>query len=340
MPNWMRAAAFAVVCAPLIGYASDTSPVAGHYRVVARIAGPDGPWDFASVDAGRHRLFVARGAGVMMVDLASNAVTPLFAPGDRVHAVLLLGGTGKLLSTNGNADTATIIDEDSGAVEATIATGSKPDAAAFDPSSGLVYVMNAKSGDVTIIDPKAKKSLGTIAIGGALEFAAIDGAGRMYVNVEDKGEIAVVDLAKKSVVARFTLAGCESPSGLAYISPLHVLLAACANGVAKAIDARSGTEVASLAIGPRPDDVLYDERRALAFVPSGGDGTLTVIAVGDAKHISVLESVPTQKGARIGALDPDSGRIYLPAAKYTPPATPDARPSAIPGSFEILVVER
>jgi YVTN family beta-propeller protein len=318
---------------------ASAQPGSNHYRVVARIAGPDGPWDFSTVDSMHGRLFVARGNGVMAVDLKSGTVTPVFAPGARVHDVVLFGGNSKLLSTNGESDTASLIDTQSGAVEATIATGSKPDAAILDPSSGLIYVMNAKSGDATIIDPKAKKAIGTIAIGGALEFAAVDGAGRMYVNVEDKGEIAVVDLTKRSVVAHYKLDGCDSPSGLVYIAATHVLIAACGNGVAKAVDARTGGELASLPIGPRPDDVLYDERRGLAFVPSGGDGKLTVIAVGDPAHIAVVDSVATQTGARIGALDSATGRIYLPAAKYTPPSTPDGRPAAIPGTFEILVLE-
>lgn len=324
---------------PAAALADEPSVVAAstHYHVINRISGPDGPWDFSTVDSGQGRLFVARGGGVMAVDLKSGAVTPVFAPGARVHDVLLLGD-GTLLSTNGDSDTATLIDAKSGAVVATIATGSKPDAAVFDESAGLAYVMNAKSGDVTIVDTKLKQSAGSIAIGGALEFAALDGSGRMFVNVEDKNEIAIVDLAKKSVVANYKLDGCDGPSGLAYIPTIGALIAACGNGVAKALDARTGADLATLPIGPRPDDVLYDERRGLAFVPSGGDGKLAVIAVADAKHIAVIDSVVTETGARIGAIDASTGRIYLPAAKYAPPATAGGRPKAIPGTFEILVL--
>src|SRR5262249_17354589 len=118
------AAALAGVLA--VGFAITPAATAasdGGYHVAGRIAGPDGPWDFSTVDTQRHRLFVARGDGVMMVDLKTKAVTPVFAPGARVHDVLLLGASGKLLSTNGTANTATIIDPQTGTVEATIATG-------------------------------------------------------------------------------------------------------------------------------------------------------------------------------------------------------------------------
>jgi DNA-binding beta-propeller fold protein YncE len=250
---------------------------------------------------------------------------------------LALPGGDVLVTTNGATNTASLIDATSGKVLAAIATGKKPDAAIFDSFTGLVLVMNGDSGDVTLIDPKTRTSVGSIAIGGALEFAASDGAGKAFVNIEDKGEIAVLDLKARSVAGRYALKGCEEPSGLAYAKDAGVLIAACANGVAKAVRASDGKEVANLAIGKGPDATLYDDGRHLAFIPAGKSGALYVIAVRGPDDVAVIGSIATQPGARTGALDPNSGKIYLPTAKFAP-ATGGGRPAMIPGSFEVLVV--
>ena len=215
-------------------------------------------------------------------------------------------------------------------------TGFKPDAAAFDPASGLALTMNGKSGDVTFIDPAAHKAVATVAVGGALEFAAVDGAGKAFVNVEDQNQIAVIDTRAHALVGHYALPGCNGPSGLAYAPGAGVLIAACANKVAKVIDAADGHDVATLAIGAGPDAVIYDPKRKLAFIPCGRDGVLEVIAVRGPKDVSVIQTVPTQVGARTGALDPATGAIYLPTAQYERP--PNGLPSIVPGTFEVLVV--
>ncbi len=307
------------------------------FRVVDRIKGPDGKWDYASFDPARRRLYVAHGDAVMMVEPDTGKVSPAFAKGSHLHAAFALPGGDVLVTTNGDRDTASLIDAATGAVLADVPTGTGPDAAIFDAASGLILVMASKAGEVTLIEPKSRKAVGSIPVGGALEFAAVDGGGRAFVNVEDRSQIAVIDLAGRKVVARYDLKGCADPSGLAYVAG-GLLISACANGVAKVVDAKTGAIAATLSIGPRPDAVIYDAKRRLAFIPSGGDGTLAVIAVGGAAPASVLERGPTQTGARTGAVDPETGRVYLPTAGYKPSPTTGARPLMTPGTFEILVL--
>jgi DNA-binding beta-propeller fold protein YncE len=301
-----------------------------------RIAIPDGPWDYASIDAAARRLYLARGDGVMVLDLDTGKVTPKLVPGARVHAVVPLPG-GRFLSTNGDSNTATIAESDTGKPVAEIPTGKKPDAAILDPQTGLVLVMNGKSGDVTVIDPKAAKAVGTIEIGGALEFAVADGAGRAYVNIEDKSELAIIDIAARKVIGRVALTGCEDPSGLARDPASGVLLSVCANGVAMAVDPAKAVVIATLPIGKRPDAAIFDAARHLFLVPCGGDGTLTLISSQGAV-LAAVGSVPTERGARTGALDPKTGRIYLPTAEFGIPAGTETRPAAVPGSVHLLVV--
>lgn len=323
----------ALLCA---GGAQAADSAAPALKVLDRIAGPDGPWDYAAIDSAARRLYVARGDGVMAVELDSGKVTARLVPGARVHAVVPLPD-GKLLFTNGDSNIATIADAETGKVLAEIATGKKPDAAVFDTKTGLVLVMNGKSGDVTLIDPQAAKAVGTIEIGGALEFAAVDGAGQAFVNVEDKGELAILDIAARKVVARVALTGCEEPTGLARDPHSGKLLSVCANGVAEAVDPVKAVVTATLPIGKHPDAAIFDAARHLFLVPCGGDGTLTLISA-EGADLAVAGSVPTERGARTGALDPKTGRIYLPSAEFKPAATPEGRPTPVPGSFHVLVV--
>jgi DNA-binding beta-propeller fold protein YncE len=201
-----------------------------------------------------------------------------------------------------------------------------------------VDVIGGDSGQITLVDPKAMKAVGSIKVGGALEFDQADGKGRLYINGEDTNEIVVVDLAAGKVVKRYPMAGCRRPTGLALVAGGR-LVSACGNGVVKIVDAASGHDLATLKIGEGPDAVIYDTRRSLAYVPSGRSGTLAVIALSGPAANTIIDTVQTQVGARTGAVDPKTGRIYLPTAQFEP-AQPGKRPAAKPGTFQVLVLGR
>lgn len=308
--------------------------------IIDRIGGPDGGWDYANFDPVHRRLYVAHGAAITAIDVDTGKVTPALVAAQRAHIALPLPGGDELLVTNGGANTATLVDAMTGAVRATVPTGQNPDAALFDPASGLAFVMNGRGGDITLIDVKTAKAVATIPVGGKLEFGVADGRGRVFVNVEDKGEIAVIDTQSRKVVAHWPMAGCEEPSGLAYAADAKLLIAACANGKAEVVSSTSGKVVTTLKVGEDPDAAFYDARRRLAYVPSGGDGTLSVIAVRGPRDVSVIGRVATKPGAGTGALDPATGKVYLPSTDYEPPAQPGDRRVARAGSFAVLVLGR
>jgi YVTN family beta-propeller protein len=316
--------------------AAQALPKAPAMAVIERIPGPDGGWDLLGVDSAHRRLLVARTDGVMAVDLADGRVIPGFVPGERLHAAFAIPGSSLGVATSGPANTAILFDTATGAVKARIPTGANPDAAIYDPAGRAVWVMNAKDGTATVIDPARARVLATVAIGGGLELPALDGRGHLFVNVEDRNEIVEVGLDRRNVVRHIPLPGCDGPTGLTYVSP-GILISACANGVAKLVRASDGQVVGEIAIGPRPDGAFADPARHRAYIPSGGEGTLTVIDT-SGRLPRALAKVPTQTGARTGAVDPATGRVYLPAARYAPPPAPGQRPKMVPGSFEILVV--
>jgi DNA-binding beta-propeller fold protein YncE len=306
-------------------------------KIVAEIKGPDGSWDYASFDAAKRRVLISRAYGVMAIDADSQAVTRL-APGDRVHANVLLPD-GRILITNGISNTVTLADGTTGAIEASIPVDPFPDAAVYDPASGHVFVMNGASGFITVIHPAKAAKLARIPVGGKLEFAAVDGAGTLFVNVEDKAQIAVIDTKSNQIKTTFKLAGCEEPTGLAYVAPYHLLISACGNGHAKVLRADDGHEVADIGIGPHPDAVLYDQDRGVAFIPSAGsilkNGEITVLRVAGPASVSVADRIATERGARTIAEDPKTGRLYLPTANYTIGLN---GPHPVDGTFRVLVV--
>lgn len=306
-------------------------------QVAERIAIPDGGWDLLAVDPGSQRLLVARTDGVTAIDLTDGKVTPRLVAGSRLHAVVPVPGSGLALATAGGTGSAILFETATGTVRAEVKTGANPDAAIYEPVSKTVWVMNARDGTISIVDPRAAKVVATVAVGGGLELPALDGRGHLFVNVEDRSEIAELSLATRKVLRRIALPGCDGPTGLAYAAD-GVLISACGNGVAKLVRAADGKLLGDIAIGPRPDGAFVDPGRKRAYVPSGGDGTLAIIDTSGPLPRKVA-TVQTQRGARTGAVDLESGRVYLPAARYDAPPAPGQRPKMVPGSVEILVVQ-
>jgi DNA-binding beta-propeller fold protein YncE len=305
-------------------------------HVQARFSGPDGGWDFSTFDRVHRRVYVSRSDGITVLDLASGAVTPRLVAGSRTHIALPINDGSEILVTNGASGGAFIANALTGAIRvASIPTGTKPDAAMLEPRTGLVWVLDNANGGIAIIDPHAGSLIGRIAVEGALESPVSDGAGKVYITVEDKAEIIAVDVRSRMVTAHYPLAGCEGPTGLAYDPRSRRLVVECANGVAKIVDARDGAILGSLLLGPRPDGLIYDARRSLVFAPTGGDATMVAI---DPARMQSVASVATQTGARSGAIDSQTEIIYLPSGQFAPAATPGGRPTLVPGSFQILAI--
>lgn len=306
------------------------------YHLAEPIAVPAGSWDYARVDPGAHRLYVARSGSVTVVDLASGTATSIGAI-QRGHAVVPLPG-GRLLVTSGNDATVRILDTADGHEQATIPVGKKPDAAIYDAATGHAYVMNAADGSVSVVDVAAMRVISTIQLKPGLEYAALGKDGTLYVNNEDANEIEVVDLRHGTVSTPIALAGCEEPSGLGYDAIHNRLISACANGKAAIVDVAHRRLIGLIDIGQGPDAVIMDTARRLALIPCGKDGVLDVLSLDGPRGVMRAGNIQTEVGARTGALDPSTGAVYLPTARFTPPAHPGDRPAAIPGSAHVVVV--
>jgi YVTN family beta-propeller protein len=339
----MRIVICLLIVAGFAGCASPTARDGGAWHIVARYAiGGDGGWDLLTVDPERPRLFLSHGDRVDVVEADTGAAIAQI-PGARIHAIALAPEAGRGFISNGGSDSLTVFDLATLKVlEQIKVTGSNPDALLHDPFTGHVFAFNGRSANATVVDAKTLQVIATVALPGKPELAVSDGAGQVFVNIEDRSEIAKIDARTGTVLATWPLAPGEEPSGLA-IDPDHQrLFAVCSNRRMMVLDAASGRIVQELPIGEGPDSAAFDPSTALAF-SSNGDGTLTIVHEDDPEHFRVVATVATQRSARTLALDVARHRIYLPAAELGPAPAPTAehphpRPAIVPGTFSVLVV--
>jgi DNA-binding beta-propeller fold protein YncE len=341
MKRWLPAAALSLTLAFTAGAAdvASTPTTQAGYSIAERIPGPGGGWDYAMIDSASRQLYLGRDEGVLAMNLDTKKITPVLLPGAGVHSGLPVPGTKTIVVTNGDTNKIGVFAADSGKLTGTLPAGEMPDAAVFEPKSGLVAVMNHGGGTVTLVDAKVPSVVATVTVGGELEFAAAAGDGRLFVNVADKGEIAVLDVPAHKLLKSVKMKGCSDPSGLAYDAASDLLISVCGNGVTKFLHAADGKTVATLKTGAGSDGVILDSERKVVFVPAGRDGTLAVISLAGDKP-ALIQSLKTQKSARLGALDAKTGNVYLPSGKLGPPVPPNPWPTVLPGTFEFLVIAK
>jgi len=313
------------------------------YRVVRTISvGGEGGWDYLTVDASARRVYVSRGTRVLVLNADSGAVEGEIPSTEGVHGIALAPDLGRGFTSNGRANTVTIFDPKTLATLGAIRIpGENPDAILYDPLSRRVFTFNGRTANVTAIEGASGAVAGTFAVGGKPEFAVTDLQGRVYVNIEDRSEVVAFDSRTLRIEARWSLPGCDSPTGLAIDVKASRLFSGCANQVLVVLSTGDGRAIAKLPIGRGTDAVAFDPDARLVF-SSNGDGTLTVIHEDSPDAFRGVQDLSTKEGARTMALDPKTHAIFLPTARFGPPppatpANPHPRRPIVAGSFEILV---
>ena len=317
-----------------VGTAAAVGP---QYSQIAAWSAPNAGWDYASVDATARRLYVGRFGGVLAIDLKSGAITWPLIKSSLVHGVAPLPG-GLAAASNGEANTVTIFDGNTGRLIFTVPAGAEPDGIIYEPKFGLVTVTDGDGNAISLIDPRKGVLVAKIKLGGSPEAVAADGRGFLYDNIDDINEVAVIDVAKRAVVKLIPLPGCDSPTGMAFDRILGLAVSVCRNGVVNVIRASDRTVATTLKLAPGPDTAMIDPGRGVAIVPAGGGGgALEIIALRKNGVAWLQQSVPTEGGTRTGAVDPVTGKVYLPAAVLTSSPDPRIRHILKPGTFRILV---
>jgi DNA-binding beta-propeller fold protein YncE len=314
------------------------------YSVVDRIPMPgEGGWDYVNVDPAARRIYVSRGDRAVVVDVDSKKVLGEISPTPGIHGIAEAAGFDRGFTSNGRASTVTVFSLSKlSPIGEVKTTGDNPDAILYDPFSKRVFTFNGRGKNATAIDAASSAVAGTIPLGAKPEFAVSDGAGKVFVNLEDTGAIAVIDPKALAVTATWPIAPCEDPSGLAIDVAHRRLFAACRNKMVAVVDAGSGKVVTTFPIGEGVDAAAFDPATGLVFA-SCGDGTMTIAHEDSPDKYRVVQTVSTKRGARTMTLDLKTHRAYLMSADYGPRPEPTAdrpnpRPPILPGTAALLVV--
>jgi DNA-binding beta-propeller fold protein YncE len=299
--------------------------------------------DYITVDSATGRLYVPRTTHTMVIDAVSGK-TLGDIPGQKIaHGVAIVPKLNRGFITDGGAGSVTIFDLKTNAVLGVIAAVPDADGVIYDPGTDLILVSAGDSNClITLkpdIDPKTGKIDPPIQLGGAPEFLAADGAGKAYVNLEDKDTVAVVDLKARTVTARWPVSPGGRPVGMAIDREHHALIIGCRKPQKMIVmSTEDGKVLADLPIGMGVDATRVDGTEAFA---SCGDGTLAVVSRSPAGKYAVVQSVTTARGAKTLDIDKKTHKIYLPTADFeVPKPGATGRPVAKPGTFKILVVSR
>jgi DNA-binding beta-propeller fold protein YncE len=313
-----------------------TAFAAEGYKVINKIKiGGAGGWDYVAVDNTNRRIYASHTNIVEVIDPDAGKVVGQITQLHGVHGIAIAPELNKGFISNGQSNSVTVFDLKTLAKLGEPATGQNPDAICYEPKTQRVFTFNGRSNDSTAIDAKTNEIVATFPLNGKPEFCVVDGAGKIYNNLEDKSEVIEIDAAKPAVTRRTSLAPAESPSGLAIDVKNKKLFS-----VGAITDIATMKVIATPAIGTGPDAAGFDPGTGLAF-SSNGEGTLTIVKLVNGKYEAV-DTVATERGARTMTVDPKLHRVYLLAAEYGP--APEAkegkkgRPPVLPDSFHILVV--
>lgn len=286
----------------------------GQFHVLRKVKlGGEGGWDYLTIDSDARRLYISRGNRVMVVDIDSDKVVGEITGVEGVHGVSVAPEFKKGFITCGKEDKVRIFDLSTLKLVSEASTGAKPDGSVYDPASKCVFAFNHEGASATAIDAATGKVKGQIELGGEPESGAADGKGKVFVNLEDKSKIAVIDSKKLKLLSTWSIAPGEEPTGLALDTKHGRLFSGCHNNLMIVTDANSGKQVAKLPIGKGVDAGGFDDQTQNAF-SSNGDGTLTVVNEASPQSFSVLQNVATQAGARTMAVDTKKHEVWLVSA--------------------------
>jgi len=295
----------------------------------------NGGWDYPLSDPKSNRLYISHGNQVNILDKISGDSLGVIENTTGVHGIAVLHKLNKGFTSNGRSNSVTVFNLKSNQVLDNISVGRNPDWIMYEKFTKKIITSNHSGGNISIIDPIKNKLIDSIYIGGnKLETIVSDEKGLLFINLEDKNQIAVVDLKNNKLKDLWSLAPYEEPTGLALDKSSKRLFCSC-NKTLVIIDATNGKILEHLEIGSGTDGVAFDPKSKLIFT-SNGEGSMSIIKEVSKNKYKVIENIKTLKGARTISLDESTQNIYLPTAEFEK-AVGAERPTMKPGTMKILV---
>jgi DNA-binding beta-propeller fold protein YncE len=300
--------------------------------------GGEGGTDYLSADPATGRVYISRATHVMVVDGATGKVIGDIPETPRVHGIAFAPKWNHGFTTNGGDSTVTMFDTKTLGVIKKIHAGTDGlDGIMYDDATDRILTINHSHpmGSAVAIDANTGNVVGTITLSGrAPEGGASDGKGKLYINVEDKNSIDVVDAKTLTVIGNWPIDPCDGPTGIALDRPTNRIFVGCSK-TSVVVDVASGKVISQIANGNGVDALSWDPQQRLIYVPAGRDGNVTVIHQDSPDKYTVVATVPTMTGAKTIALDDATHKVYVFTPEYGPaPAgaapLPNGRPARGP----------
>ncbi len=329
---------------------------AGGYHVIKRIPIPgDTGWDYITADTTGRRLYVPHGIEVVVLDLDSGATLGKVTGLKGAHGVAVAPEFGRGFISATDPGSVTIFDLKTFAVIDKVRVGDDPNGIIYDSKLKRVFTADRGSKRLTAIDAATGKIAGTIEnLGGRTEHLAADGAGHVFLNMQDVGKLHKLDVQAFKIAETWDLAPtCVQPSSMDMDTVHNRIFIGCRGGgqtqppaptLLAVVNATNGKVVATQPIGPGVDALEFDAAKGLVYVSTGGgEGALSIFHEDSPDKYTLVENVKTLPGARTMALDHKASKVYLPVADMSAAPAPTAenprpRPRMVPGSFSVLVV--
>ncbi len=328
------------IMAGRVGVAQET-PIqpgpSGYHLVKTIVVGGTENWDYVTMDSASRRLYIGRDNHIDVVDVDAGTVAGKIGGLAHTHGIVLVPEFGRGYTSDGDADTSTIVDLKTLEKIGTVKTGKDPDSFVYDAVTKRVFIMNSAGNDITAINAADGTIAGTIALEGQPEAAVVDGNGKVFVNITDKDQIVELDAKTLKVLQRWSLAPGVGPTGLAIDQKNRRLFSVCDNQKLVVVDADTGRVIATPGVGAGTDASLFDPDTENAFASAGGSATLTVVHEDSRNKFHVVDNVQTQSGARTMALDTKTHNVLLVTARHGHGAT---HAQVLPNTFVVLVIGR
>ena len=301
--------------------------------------GGDGTWDYIVPDPPSHRVFIARQSRVMVMDENSGVLLGEIPGLNGAHGTAIAPKSGHGFATSGKDQSVVMFDLKSLKVLEHIPAAEDADAILYDAPSNRVFTLNGDAHSATVIDPVAGKKITDIGLGGKPEYGASAGDGKLYANLVDTSEVVEIDTKAAKVTRRWPTEGCKQPVAMAIDIARHRLFSGCRSGVMVVSDYQAGKVVATVPIGAGVDGGAFDPASGDAFF-SNADGTLTIIHQDSPDQYHVAQTLQTPQYSRNLGLDPVSHCIFVAAARFGPPLSGKGRGPVLPGTFQVMVIEK
>jgi len=319
---------------------------ADSYHLLKKIPIPgDGGWDYVAADSDARRLYVSHNTEIVVLDLDSGATVGKIEGGPDMHGAAIASEFGRGFISESNPGSVVIFDLKTLAKIGEVRVGDDPNGIIYDRGTKRIFTADRGSKRVTAIDAQTGKIVGMIDnLGGRTEHLASDEAGHVFLNMQDRNTMLKLDVRDMKVLETWPTAPCEAPSSMDMDRAHSRIIIGCrGKGMMAVVDATSGKIVATNPIGGGVDAAEFDPKTGLAYFSTGADGALWIFRQKSPDEYQIVQTVPTQAGARTMALDRKTGKVYVAGAELGPrpaptPENPRSRLPVIPGTFSVFVI--